>query len=422
MNRFAAFLNGLSLHRRCLRAPLPVCVLLCVLTTAYIVQSERQNALLERLAGRDFAEFNRYFDIFTSLSVNHSTLYDLFIRSPSREDASWRERAKGALSRINLTIHALEQASEALAERGGQSADLGALQGKLISHTQQYQRAIGALVVFSGDTSPVQAAANLADANALYAVVNRTFTELLDRQQAAIREEIAVQTRRSLLSNRIIAVAGVLAVVLLLMLSQALARLLSGSLEAQVDALTKLGDEAGRPVAARGAHIVEKLEQAVGAFRDVLLRLRKSEHALQITNAELSKARDELEARVRERTRELSQANASLRLYEQVVRSTGEAVVITGPDQAIIEINPAHEQISGRTREEVIGKRLYADAPEPSVEATYRELWRRASTEGRWTGEILDRRKNGEAFPAWAMINAVRDARGEIQHYVSVTR
>src|SRR5262245_36938874 len=305
MNRFAAFLNGLSLHRRFLLAPLLALVLLGVLTTAYIFQSERQNALLERLAGRDFAEFNRYFDIFTSLSVNHSTLYDLFIRSPSREDASWRERAKGVLSRINLTIHELEQASEALAERGGQSAELGALQGKLISHTQQYQRAIGALVVFSADTSPVQAA-NLADANALYAVVNRTFTELLDRQQAAIREEIAAQTRHSLLSNRIIAVAGVLAVVLLLMLSQALARLLSGSLEAQVDALTKLGDEAGRPVAARGAHIVEKLEQAVGAFRDVLLRLRKSEHALQITNAELSKARDELEARVRERTRELS--------------------------------------------------------------------------------------------------------------------
>ena len=112
----------------------------------------------------------------------------------------------------------------------------------------------------------------------------------------------------------------------------------------------------------------------------------------------------------------------SLRLYEQVVRSTGEAVVITGPDQAIIEVNPAHEQISGRTREEVIGSRLYAEAPEPSVEATYRELWQRAGTDGRWTGEILDRRKNGEAFPAWAMINAVRDERGAIQHYVSVTR
>src|SRR4030095_5014660 len=371
MNRFSAFLNGLSPHRRFLLAPLLALVLLGVLTTAYIYQSERQNALLERLAERDFAEFNRYFDIFINLSVNHSTLYDLFIRSPNRENGSWRDRAKGVLSRINLTIRELEQASEALAERGGQSAELGALQSKLLSHTQQYQRAVGALVVFSGDTNPVQAAADLADADAVYAVLNRAFTELLGRQQTAIREEIEAQTRRSLLTNRIIAVAGILALVLLLMLSQALARLLSGSLEAQVDALRKLGDEAGRPVAANGAHIVEKLEHVVGTFRDVLLRLRKSEHELQITNAELTRARDELEARVRERTRELSQANASLRLYEQVVRSTGEAVVITGPDQTIIEINPAHEQISGRTREEVIGSRLYAEAPEPSVAATY---------------------------------------------------
>ncbi len=301
---------------------------------------------------------------FSSLSAQHTTLYDHITRWGSGEGGPWRDRAKELLSLINLTIHQLEQASEALAERSGQpAADLMVLQSKLISHTQEYQRTVGAAVVFSGNASRARAAADLTGANAQYAVLNRTFTDLLDAQHRTIREEIAAQTRRSLLTNRIIAVAGVLALVLLLLLSQALARLLSVSLEAQVDALTKLGDEAGRPVAVKGAHIVEKLEHVVGAFRDVLLRLHKGEHALQISNAELTKARDELEARVRERTRELSHANASLRLYEQVVRSTGEAVVITGPDQAIIEVNPAHEQISGRTRDEVIGSRAVCRGP-----------------------------------------------------------
>ena len=415
MTRVAGYLNSLSLRRRFLIAPLLALVLFGLLTGAYIFESGRQNMLLERLAEQEFASFNRYFEIFTGLSAQHTALYALLARSTDRGGEAWRKQTKDLLSEINLTVHTLEQASEELAERRGQAAaDLAALHGKLVSDTQEYQRTVGAAVV-NATTDVKRSAGELAEANQRFTMLNRTFADVLGAQQTAIRNDIAAQTRRSELSDRIIAVAGLLAAILLVMLSRGLSRLLARALETQVDVLTRLGAEAGGSVAVQGEHIVQRLEHAVAAFRDVLLRLRGSER-------DLRKARDELEERVRERTRELSQANASLRLYEQVVRSTGEAVVIADRERTIIEVNPAYEQTTGRARKEVVGTRLYADAPEPHVEKTYSELWERAEADGRWTGEILDRRKNGEAFPAWAMINAVRDERGEIQHYVSVTR
>jgi diguanylate cyclase (GGDEF)-like protein len=46
-------------------------------------------------------------------------------------------------------------------------------------------------------------------------------------------------------------------------------------------------------------------------------------------------------------------------------------------------------------------------------------MWRQLRDSGAWFGEIWDRRKNGDIFPKWQSISAVRGADGEISHYVS---
>ena len=144
----------------------------------------------------------------------------------------------------------------------------------------------------------------------------------------------------------------------------------------------------------------------------------------------------ELERGAQERTRQLTfvndelrsevelhtQAEQSLRIYWEVIRSTGESVIITDPDGKVVEINPAYQRATGRSREDVIGKHWHVPGRDPQPEEFYEELWRALKTQGYWAGEIMDRRNDGESFACWALFNAVRDARGKPVRYVCVMR
>jgi diguanylate cyclase (GGDEF)-like protein len=46
-------------------------------------------------------------------------------------------------------------------------------------------------------------------------------------------------------------------------------------------------------------------------------------------------------------------------------------------------------------------------------------MWRQLAVTGAWEGEIWDRRKNGEIYPKWQTVSAVRGADNRITHYVS---
>jgi diguanylate cyclase (GGDEF)-like protein len=50
----------------------------------------------------------------------------------------------------------------------------------------------------------------------------------------------------------------------------------------------------------------------------------------------------------------------------------------------------------------------------------YKTMWSSLLQNGEWRGEIWGRRKNGEVFPKWQTIRAVRDASGRLTHYMSV--
>jgi diguanylate cyclase (GGDEF)-like protein len=47
-------------------------------------------------------------------------------------------------------------------------------------------------------------------------------------------------------------------------------------------------------------------------------------------------------------------------------------------------------------------------------------MWEALNERGRWQGEIWNRRKNGEIYPEWLSINAVRDDSGKLRHYIGV--
>jgi diguanylate cyclase (GGDEF)-like protein/PAS domain S-box-containing protein len=121
---------------------------------------------------------------------------------------------------------------------------------------------------------------------------------------------------------------------------------------------------------------------------------------------------------IRERSQEAALED-ELRLMATAFNSS-QAILITDAHGRIERVNQAFTQITGYTEAEVQGR-------DPSLlksgyhnEAFYEEMWRALREQGYWEGHILNRRRNGEVFPEWESITAVRDEQGVVQHYVAV--
>ncbi len=99
---------------------------------------------------------------------------------------------------------------------------------------------------------------------------------------------------------------------------------------------------------------------------------------------------------------------------------TSEGMLICDAGQTIIDVNNAFCSITGYRPDEVIGRHPNLLASGRHDTAFYRQMWQQLMGSGRWSGEIWNRRKNGEIYPQWQNIIAVRDQRGELSHYVAV--
>ncbi len=106
-----------------------------------------------------------------------------------------------------------------------------------------------------------------------------------------------------------------------------------------------------------------------------------------------------------------------LTLYARIFSQTGEAIIVTDRDVNIIEVNSAFTQISGYTLDEVRGKNPSILASGRTPETTYRDMWQSLQERGIWSGELWDKRKNGEVYPKWASLAVLRDQYGEIINY-----
>ena len=103
-----------------------------------------------------------------------------------------------------------------------------------------------------------------------------------------------------------------------------------------------------------------------------------------------------------------------------VFESTAEGVMITDLQQRITAVNRAFTSITGYSETEALGQspRLLASGNHDS--AFYAAMWHNLSASGHWQGEIWNKRKNGELYPEWLTISAVRDSEEQITHFVGV--
>ncbi|NJA89354.1 EAL domain-containing protein [Rhodocyclus tenuis] len=113
-------------------------------------------------------------------------------------------------------------------------------------------------------------------------------------------------------------------------------------------------------------------------------------------------------------------AEERLRQAATVFESTLEGVMIAALDGRLLAVNKAFTDISGYSEAEALGRQTNIQRSGRHGDEFYQALWASLLGTGQWHGEIWNRRKNGEVYPAWVNISTVRDDFGRPTHYVGV--
>ncbi|HSG22560.1 MAG TPA: PAS domain-containing protein [Azonexus sp.] len=113
-------------------------------------------------------------------------------------------------------------------------------------------------------------------------------------------------------------------------------------------------------------------------------------------------------------------AEASLRKLSLAVEQSPEAVVISDLDANIEYVNQAFLDGTGYTPEEILGKnsRILQSGLTPSH--TYQALWAALAKGQAWSGQLINKRKNGEIYYEHALISPIRQPDGTTTHYLAV--
>lgn len=110
----------------------------------------------------------------------------------------------------------------------------------------------------------------------------------------------------------------------------------------------------------------------------------------------------------------------ALKLLEKVFNTMQEGLMITDSKNIIRAVNPAFTVVTGYNAEEVIGKTPQILKSGRHSSEFYRQMWKSMNSTGHWTGEIWNRRKNGEVYPEWLSISSIRDENDTVTHYVAI--
>ena len=113
-------------------------------------------------------------------------------------------------------------------------------------------------------------------------------------------------------------------------------------------------------------------------------------------------------------------ADAEMRLSATVFETTSEAIMVTDVQNMIVAVNDAFTDVTGYTRDEVMGKNPRFMNSGRHDEDFFQGMWKSLAQSGKWHGEVWNRRKNGEIYPEWISIGAVRDRQERVSHYVAI--
>ncbi len=115
-------------------------------------------------------------------------------------------------------------------------------------------------------------------------------------------------------------------------------------------------------------------------------------------------------------------SEVTLRKLWRLVEQSTDSVIIMDRSGVMEYVNPAFEAITGYSRQEAIGQTLGILKSEQQAGELYEEMWNTVLSGNVFRGIVTDRKKNGEAVIIEKALTPLRDASGEITHFISTGR
>lgn len=109
-------------------------------------------------------------------------------------------------------------------------------------------------------------------------------------------------------------------------------------------------------------------------------------------------------------------------ILEKALEQSPVAVSITDLKANILYANACFTEVTGYTAEEIIGKNEAVLSYKSTPPEVYHELWRTLMEKQRWSGVLVNRRKDGSRYLAEVCITPVLDPGGEPTHYLGIHR
>jgi diguanylate cyclase (GGDEF)-like protein len=121
-----------------------------------------------------------------------------------------------------------------------------------------------------------------------------------------------------------------------------------------------------------------------------------------------------------------------LELWAKVFEASSEAILILDQDFRLLTANPAFYRATGYGADDVLRKQpdfisvgqagasaaSGAGAGASAIASAGSSLAAAVGRSGNWHGEAQVRRPHGGEYPAWLIVSAVRDKRGNVSHYI----
>jgi PAS domain S-box-containing protein len=188
-----------------------------------------------------------------------------------------------------------------------------------------------------------------------------------------------------------------------------------------------IGDDAFRsahPDDAERARVALLRAAATGKPREVPLRLVDREGRIRQYRVRLQALGKERPAErlvlVSQDVTDLRESEERLLVAAHALEGMTEAIMICAADGTIVTVNRAFSEITGYSKDEVVGQpeREFRHALQPAE--YYQEIYATIERDGYWSGTTWTRRKGGAVYREWRSIRALRDPNGAVTHYVMV--
>ena len=110
----------------------------------------------------------------------------------------------------------------------------------------------------------------------------------------------------------------------------------------------------------------------------------------------------------------------SLRKLSQAIEQSPVSIMITSLDGVIEYVNPQLCNITGYQSEELIGRQASIFNSGETSDVQYQNLWETIEAGRSWTGELYNKKKNGDLFWESVTISPIKNNRGESTHYLAI--